>query len=140
MSKVYNELRQKVYSIIYPDGILIEPWCEIGYIADEETSISYEKIMYRLPPCSFMIPPWPIQDIQIKENLWPDLSLQDILRAMLLKDVFWKLIQDWSWEFLLLWWPTENREYIVIEWQKKPKDREEETLQDIYNLLDNSND
>jgi len=135
MNKTYNKLRKKVYEIIYTDSIPIEPWFEIGYISDEETSMSYEKIIHCLWFDSFLIPPWPIHKMQIKENLWPDLSLQDILRALRKRTN-----DDTSVSCYQAWWHItvfgKKTEFLMgIDMSKKPKDREEETLQKILELL-----
>jgi hypothetical protein len=72
---------------------------------------------------------------ELKENLWPDLTLQDIMRVLDPNDY------DISWHGTI-WWTVRHGwfdywlESIDFDISKKPKDRKEETLLSILALLD----
>jgi len=133
----YEELKKLVYGILYPEGIPLEFGCEVRhnynwklettFIIEEESanSVFIETINDPIASCSII------------ENLWPDLTLQDIMRAIDTKIIEWSnfavcTISEW---YLNITFMGQNNP-IKIHLSKKPKDRSDETFIKLINLLD----
>jgi len=152
--QAYERLRKKCYSIIYPDWLSLGFGCEIKFVDDENWNEIIED-MIKIEPQQvwndvYMI--WTVKDYSIfvddvVENLGPDLSLQDILRALEKNHVSYgdngisfsyeysKLNKKRRWvfaaQFILypfLW--------VEIDIDKKPKDRDPEIHLQLLELLD----
>lgn len=140
MSKVYNELRTKVYSIVYPDYIPLEFGCEVKRSDWYKTfvdRVSSEPADYDWV-LRFEIGWWhSMLEREIDENLWPDLSLQQILRALQLFNWNnWPVVEDLYFSsFWLTLYGTENPISIQLDLSKKPKDWDQKTHLQLLELL-----
>lgn len=136
MNKTYEKLRKKVYEIIYPDGIPLEFGCEVKYKTDNWSVYKSRLVERETMAIHFFIEEWSIPKEWLIEKLWPDLSLQDILKALEVseKNISYTLQYD-----KVLWWcyviiyPSEIR--FRIDLSKKVKDRKEEKHLQLLELL-----
>jgi len=87
--KTYEALRKRVYEIIYPDGMPFTIGCDF-VIGGNMWRIHYR----RREPNDYRLTiswDWVLSDyrndmiLHMKQNLWPDLTLQSILRALRMK-------------------------------------------------------
>ncbi len=152
MSKVYNELRKKVYSIIYPGGIPLEFGCDIlvwkgcdlvTYIEEPWEFICPEKKGYYryVDEGVEYVRGYKKSDWFI--NLWPDLELRHILLALDENKVesYIKIENDCGWwRDLILWledypyW-DKDKYLIPLNLSKPIKEQDEEVLKNINDLL-----